>query len=277
MPRVNTQTKSNRGRTLHCGRCGATILPTETYFSWSFRYGGTRTNCHRHPPRSSELTQSKMAEVYAAIESAEDQLDGCTTIEDIKDQVTDVASTVQEVAGEYRDAAEAFGGQGENAERADELDSWADELESFDPDEPPDPDDDEPAQASLPVDPERTTEYDVPATGRPHQVERDVHHHAFEALGPDQWAVRVYDQWWVDEHGKWEADGGVQRRVALNPPGLGGGSDTIAGMAIERDSAARHERLRAANPPPPPPKPADHDYVGEARDAAAELLGGCPL
>lgn len=47
-----------------------------------------------------------------------------------------MAEAVREVADEYRAADEEFGGQGatEHAERADELEAWADELDGFEPD-----------------------------------------------------------------------------------------------------------------------------------------------
>jgi hypothetical protein len=48
----------------------------------------------------------------------------------IEEALRDFAEQVREVASEYSDAAEAFGGQGENQERADELESWADEVEN---------------------------------------------------------------------------------------------------------------------------------------------------
>jgi hypothetical protein len=136
MPRVNTQKKSTRGKDIRCGRCGAEIVPGEDYFKWSFRYGGTRTNCYRHRPRPSELTQSKLSEVYAAVESAEDALKGeGLTVSDIQEAVGEVAEVVEEVAGEYEEAAEPFNYQGEHQERADELRDWGSELEGFYPDE----------------------------------------------------------------------------------------------------------------------------------------------
>jgi hypothetical protein len=48
--------------------------------------------------------------------------------------VDDIASAAREVADEYTQADEAFGGQGatEHAERASELEGYADELESWD-------------------------------------------------------------------------------------------------------------------------------------------------
>jgi hypothetical protein len=135
MPRVHTQIKNRRGRTVTCTSCRREIQPGEKYYKWSFRYGGTYTSCAEHPPRQSQLTQSKMSDVYAAIENAEDGLPNCESVVEVVGLIEEVASAVRDVAEEYREAAEPFGGAGENAERADELEGFADELESFSPDE----------------------------------------------------------------------------------------------------------------------------------------------
>lgn len=133
MPRVREQTKSSRGKRT-CGVCGKDIKPGERYFTWSFRYGGRQVRCLEHPPKQSDLTQSKMATIYAAIEEFNTTFaNGADNPEEIKEAVHGLADTVREVAEEYRAAAEPFGGQGQNAERADELDGFADELESFEP------------------------------------------------------------------------------------------------------------------------------------------------
>jgi hypothetical protein len=135
MARVLTKTKSRGGKSATCGRCGAPIEPGEMYYSWTPYRSGTRTHCFRHAPRPSETTTSLLSEVYAAVESAQDQMEGAESIEDVKTLVAEVAEAAQSVAEQYREASEAFGGAGENAERADELESWASELEGFEPDE----------------------------------------------------------------------------------------------------------------------------------------------
>lgn len=136
MPRVNTRTKNRAGAARFCGRpgCGREIKPGDRYFTWSFRYGGTHFRCADHRPRRSETTQSLMGEVYAAIENAEDQLPNAETVADIIALVEEVGETKDGVAEQYRDAAEPFGGAGENADRADELESW-DPVSEFQPDE----------------------------------------------------------------------------------------------------------------------------------------------
>lgn len=138
MPRVLTRTKGSHGKQYTCSSCGAIINPGEKYFRWSFRYGGTRVACQQHYPRPSQLTQSRMGEVYSAVEDAQDGMDATTTVEEINELVEAVAQAAEEVAQEYRDAAEHFGGAGENAERADELEGWVSDLQGFEPEVEPD-------------------------------------------------------------------------------------------------------------------------------------------
>jgi hypothetical protein len=91
-------------------------------------------------PRPSELESSKMADVYSAQESFEDGLSALengdpgenSTVQELLD---DFSSAVSDTAGEYREADDAIGGGGytESGEKADALESAADELGSFNP------------------------------------------------------------------------------------------------------------------------------------------------
>jgi len=146
VPRVHTQTarKSKYERT--CSMCRGAIYPGQSYHSWSFRYGGTY---YQHAacgyPRRSQLTQSAMGEVYAAIEAAEETIanwDG-DGLGDLTSAVEEVAAATESVIDQYREADEAFGGYGatESAERGeepeegeprtedqqDEFDTWVEE------------------------------------------------------------------------------------------------------------------------------------------------------
>lgn len=145
MPRVIVKTKNRAGADRACGKCAAPILPGDKYRSWAFRFGGTYYRCSRPEcaPRPSDLTQSLMGDVYAAIENAQDSMATTECVTDVKALVEEVTSAVEEVASAYREAAEAFGGAGENAERADELEGWQGDLESFDPSEEDDEFDEE--------------------------------------------------------------------------------------------------------------------------------------
>ena len=138
MARVHTQTKTRRGKEVKCGRCGAAIEPGEKYHSWSFRYGGAHYRCELRPPKPSELTQSKMSTVLAAIEDLDgvlSNLDNTGDFDEAKGEVRAYVETVQEsieeVKGEYEEAAEHFGGGGPNQELAEQMEACYDEVEDI--------------------------------------------------------------------------------------------------------------------------------------------------
>lgn len=138
MPRVNTVKRARKAQGT-CGRCGTEIKAGDAYVWIKFRHGGKRTRC-ADPKcrfRASDLTQSKMASVYAAQESIEDNLGDCETIEDVKNLCEEVTTTIREVGEEYQASADAitehFEGSSTAEEcetKAQELEAWADEIES---------------------------------------------------------------------------------------------------------------------------------------------------
>ena len=138
------------GKDYTCSRCGDTIHKGAQYRYWEmgFRPSYKRIRCMKTTcyPRNSERETSNVSEVYAAQEEAEDTLGGIleagpqwgdwdTTVGEVREAVTTAGEAIGEVAQTYRDADEAFGGQGatEHAERADTLEAAADELQSYDP------------------------------------------------------------------------------------------------------------------------------------------------
>lgn len=134
MPRVHTRTKAARGKPYTCSRCGQPIEPGQEFYYWDFRYGGTRRIHKDHGyPRPSQLTQSAMGEVYAAIEAVEDLIaDVEWSLEDATQAVQDVYDIAEQVKSQYEEAAEHFGNAGPSQERADELEGWMDQVESLD-------------------------------------------------------------------------------------------------------------------------------------------------
>lgn len=134
MPRVYIYTTRKRrdGSNYTCSKCHKDILQGQKRYEWSFRYGGTyRRHVDCGYPRQSELTQSKMAEVYSATEDLEDQLQGNDwVLEDAENYVQEAAEAIREVANEYEEAAQNFGNAGENQERYEALDAYADEVEN---------------------------------------------------------------------------------------------------------------------------------------------------
>lgn len=151
MPRVNHVTKARKSPG-SCGKCHVTINPGNPYKWIKFRYGGKVIRCGSCVFRPSDLTQSKLSQVYAAQESIEDYLDGWGgDLDDLRSEVDSAAEQIREVAQEYEDAADAMGEAGEqHRENADELNGWVDgtiENLSLDEFEGEKDDDDEPKDA----------------------------------------------------------------------------------------------------------------------------------
>lgn len=126
MPKVRIIQKARASKkTRLCTACRKEIEVGQAFYVWSFRYGGDRfrhVTCGR--PRQSELTQSLMSEVYAAVEAYED-LGIDAEWADKASAAEDVANVADEVAQQYESAAESFGQSGENQERYEALSEWA--------------------------------------------------------------------------------------------------------------------------------------------------------
>lgn len=107
------------------------IQKGDTYFKWSFRYGGTHKS--KTYPRPSQLTQSKHSTVYAALEIVQDLCaDAQATIEDIVEALSSGAEDVRGVGEEYMEADEAMGGnQGVNCERSEACEDLAGQMEEL--------------------------------------------------------------------------------------------------------------------------------------------------
>ncbi len=129
MARVTTVQKSLKDQV--CGRCQA-ALPKGSAYQWAkpgFRSRTRLIRCLACPFRQSELTTSKLAEVYAAQEDALEEVNVAEDTEAMESALSDAADRVREVAEEYREAAEAMGDAGaEMEERADQLEEYADAL-----------------------------------------------------------------------------------------------------------------------------------------------------
>ena len=133
MPRV-IEVKSARKAQGPCGRCGVEIKAGDGYKWLKFRYGGRRVRCGACSFRPSERTQSKLSQVYAAQEAMSDTLASWNgDLDDLKSDIESNIDEIDEVRSEYEEAAEAMGEAGEqHRERADELESWIDDLRSLD-------------------------------------------------------------------------------------------------------------------------------------------------
>lgn len=108
----------------------------DSYYWWKFRYGGKHVS--KTPPRASQLTGSdKLSRAYAAAEALEDiTVDEDSTLDDLKEQVQQVADDVNEIAEEYRENRDNMpeglqeGDVGQQMEEnAESLESWASDIE----------------------------------------------------------------------------------------------------------------------------------------------------
>lgn len=139
--RVHTVQKARAAKKPRsCRRCGHKIEAGETYRWAEPRYGPLLIWCHEHYPRRSELSSSKLGQVW----DAQDEFDvsEVTDIDEIKTAVEAVGEIARDVASEYEDSISNMPeglqeGQvaEEMREKIDALEAYADELESWDPDE----------------------------------------------------------------------------------------------------------------------------------------------
>jgi hypothetical protein len=126
-----------------CEKC-RDVLPVGSqyrHYTVGFRSKYKHVRCMKDTcfPRSSELESSRLSDVYAAQENAEDQLNALalsSTPDDISAILEELASAIREVAEEYEAAAENEYGvvfNQDSADRAEILQSAADEIENYDP------------------------------------------------------------------------------------------------------------------------------------------------
>jgi hypothetical protein len=190
MPRVSTKKKNKSGKaeSYRCDSCAEPIVAGQSYYEWSFRYGGTHRQHTEHAhPKQSQLTQSKMSGVYSAIEAAEEALGSATCTEDIREALNECATEVESVKDEYQESIDAMispdGAVAQECqEKIDALETFKDELESASSDV-------EDFEEHEPEEPEEPKEV---ATHTPEQFQRE------------------YDEWkeahtaWEAEHAEWQ-------------------------------------------------------------------------
>lgn len=142
---VKNARKAKKKRTC---RCGHVIQPGESYKWAEPRYGGMKYWCQDHSPKRSELTSSKLGPLY----DAQDDFDvsEATSAEEISEALQSVADTAREVAEEYQEGIDNMPEglqEGDVAQQSQEkieaLESYANELESWDPSDVEEFDEDE--------------------------------------------------------------------------------------------------------------------------------------
>jgi len=126
---------------LRCQSCGKPIEVGQPYkwFKMKLSRGGVKKSYHTDcqiPP--SHRTTSRMGQIWDA--QAGLQIDGLETLDEIQTELQSLAESVREVAEGYTESASniesGFGHQTEQGyeleDKGQQLESWADDLESFD-------------------------------------------------------------------------------------------------------------------------------------------------
>jgi len=133
MPRITTVQHARKAT--RCQKCGKEIAVGDPYKHASPRAGpwarGRKlVHCHDCAFRPSELMTRKMAGVYAAIESYEDDMAGNHhDAQGFGEALTEAASAIREVAEEYMTGASNIEeGFGHSTSQSDEMQSNGDQL-----------------------------------------------------------------------------------------------------------------------------------------------------
>lgn len=160
MPRIETVKKARKAQGV-CESCGNGILAGAGYRFIKARYGPIRKRHLECPSwRLSEMTTSKMATAYAAQESGHDAIDAIevpepdagnfkgeaeSLVSELKTILEEVANGYNECASDYQEGLDNMPDQLQDGdvgqqiqEKIDGLESAAQDLESWDPqdDEP---------------------------------------------------------------------------------------------------------------------------------------------
>ena len=157
MPRVYTLTKSTRGKTYNCAKCGQPITAGQVYHDWTRRFGRSGITYRQHAscgrPTPTQLSSRKTAQIEEVLMgiSFDDigyQLTGDQAMEaDVVVELGDVVDQCREVLQQVADVAREVGEeyqagvdnmpeglqQGPTGEAmtavAEELEQWAGDLE----------------------------------------------------------------------------------------------------------------------------------------------------
>jgi hypothetical protein len=149
--RTNT-VKAARKAQGGCARAGCTkqIQKGDSYYWVKGRFGPKRVFCAAHRPRASEKTSSdKLSQLYAAQETAEDDLANAAGYGDVAEMLRNAAMEAEEVASGYNESAdnvdEHFPGSpqvDEIREKAEACETWqqaledaAEEIDGLDPED----------------------------------------------------------------------------------------------------------------------------------------------
>jgi hypothetical protein len=147
--KIAKKTKSKAGQTYHCCRCADPIVAGQEYLEWIFyRCTPTRQHALHGAPRQSQLTRSRMSQVYGAVESAEDAIVAARQAVDISGLPDTLRSCAEEVENARQEYEDGLGNMPDSLQSSssgeaiqekidglqefhDALESAADEIESL--------------------------------------------------------------------------------------------------------------------------------------------------
>lgn len=156
MPRVELKLKNKGGtHTYTCSTCGKPVLPGQRYYTWARRFGrsGMRYFQHQDPcgyPRPTQLSSAKTAVIEEAQAEAHKEIDAwAPEFATSGVDAGDLTAILETLAGTVREIGEEYGESADNIEQnfdssptaeacratQEECDGYADELESFSPQE----------------------------------------------------------------------------------------------------------------------------------------------
>lgn len=138
MPKVHTVQRARKAIP------SAGIRKGDSYYWWKFRYGPKRVS--KTYPKPSQLTQSEFLSSMYDLQERIDQLDPESYVDDpesLRSELEDIAAEIRGLGEEQASKRDNMPEQLQDSdvgvlleERADGCESWADELESIDPDLP---------------------------------------------------------------------------------------------------------------------------------------------
>lgn len=145
MARIKHVKKSRKP--LVCGRCKIELPVGSEYRWWKLYRGRKRVRCTKPKcaPRSSELTQGKYGQVYAAQEELDDVLtefektvakwdwdkEGPPNLDDLRSSVEDAVSEIQDVAEEYEEGAGNIEESFPDSEKVEQMRECAEGLNEY--------------------------------------------------------------------------------------------------------------------------------------------------
>lgn len=136
MPRVTNHICQGRAaEPMRCCQCPSPIVRGERYYQWSIKRqrGGVTYRQHEShgAPRPSQLTESKMSGVYAAIESAEEAIAAAGSPEDVAEALRAAASDVEGVRDEYQESLDNMPEGLQQGDTGQQIEERVSNLEDF--------------------------------------------------------------------------------------------------------------------------------------------------